>query len=142
MESGTWIYGTSLKVTTYGGGKLKKLITILIILAFTMSAYAETMVSLTDDQLKNLDLIGASVKTSYPSFSGFHGTKGEMIADNVGISSVALQAYVDGLDVTTLKKNDKKRKDLKKLRNKFKSLGFTDDELAIMGYVNDIPDTE
>lgn len=120
---------------------MKKLITILIILAFSSSAFG-AMVSLTDDQLKNLDLIGKSVKDSYPSFGGFHGTKGEMIADNIGISSAALQAYVDGLDVTTLKKNDKKRKDKKKLRNKLKSLGLTDDEIATMGYVNDIPDTE
>jgi len=117
---------------------LKKLITILIILAFTSSAFG-AVVSLTDDQLKYIDLVEKSVRTSYPEFTGFHGTQGEMIADGVA-SSPMLQTYIDSIDLEALKEADDHRKDIKKIRKKFKDLGFNNKDLEVMGYTNDIPD--
>jgi hypothetical protein len=122
-----------------GGGELmKKLIVFLMITAFTYTAYAGT-VSLSDPQMEALGLISISVKSAYPSFGGFHGDKGKMIADGVD-DSAGLQAYIDSLDITTLKENDKRRKDIKQLRKKFKVMGLDNSDLKLLNLDNDIPD--
>ena len=101
--------------------------------------FGACIVSFSNEQYANTDLINQACKDNYPSFQGFHGTMGAMTAEGLNDAS-GLQAFIDSLNIDDLKQNNKHRKDIKQLRKKFKDLGFDNKDLETMGYTNDIPD--
>lgn len=108
---------------------------ILTCLLLCNTAYG---VSLTQDQMDNVDLMNSELKKEFPGYKGFSGT-GNCVKP-MGISEGHMQSAIDAMDFDQLKKKDPFRKERKKVRNKLKSLGFTDDELENMHLGNDIPD--
>lgn len=105
-------------------------------LFMSVNAYA---VTLTNDQFKNLGLINKELIDNFPAYKYLNGSKDDMTF--VGIDDSTAQTFIDGLNIDNLKKKDPKRKAVKKLRNKFKSMGLDDEDLLLLGLKNDIPDT-
>ena len=116
-----------------------RIIICLIIVLLAVPCYGDCVVKLTNAQYNNLGVVSNQAKVDNPSFGGFCGTKGEMTCYGVD-DPIAFKAYLDGLDIDTLKENDNTKKAMKQLRKKFKDLGFNNGDLELMGYVNDIPD--
>ena len=113
---------------------MKKL--IILFMLFAIPVFAE--ITLTQEQFDNIGLLHKELKTTYPAFSGFNGSKENMRVG--GITDELAKTEIDSMNIDLLKKSDTKRLEKKALRNKFKTLGLTNKELEILNLTNDIPD--
>ena len=84
---------------------------------------------LTELQYKNIGLLTQEIKKIYPEFLGFSGSKNDMKVFGIdkeiaieAINEINLQKILDDED------KEEKRK-LKKIRDKFKTLGFDNEDM-------------
>jgi len=117
--------------------RILRLITV-VFLAGCLATPCFGYVSTTKEKYKNLALILDDMKARYPGFVGFAGTYDQLQV--MGLDEPTAQMELDAADISNLKQNDKRRKQLKQTRNKLKGLGLDNKDLEIMGLSNDIDD--
>lgn len=97
---------------------------LIFLLLFTQNAYAVTF---TPNQKKHLYLIHQEIKKKHPSFVGFDGDSHGFVAR--GLDENTAQYEIDNIDLQAVLSADIDRQRKRAVRNKLKSLGFTDNEL-------------
>ena len=110
----------------------------LVLIAMLFCSTTAYSVTLTQEQFMNLSLIDKQLREDFGDYKGMYGCKNEMKVK--GIDDEVAQTAIDAMNIENLKKKDPKRKEKKKLRKKFKSMGLDDEDLALLGLTNDIPD--
>ena len=115
---------------------MRIIIILLVIMLTGVTAFAN--IQLTQEQFDNIDLLHKEILKTYPQFGGFNGSRKNM--EVLGITDKQAMDIIKVQNINQLRKEDPYYKERKKVRNKLKGLGLTDDGLSNMRLPGYIPD--